>query len=590
MLFLTSKKLAVVALAAASALIGVQAKCTNPSIRREWNELSDNDKREYIAAVKKLAARPESGSVTDPSKISLYDFVRVHTQDAWWAHQSAEFFVYHRAMLHVYEQALATVGYTKGLIYWDWSCVSQNWYESELFKWFGTQSPVDSANVPQCLKDGEFAKGKWSVATDELSLYYRNAPTSDTCLRRCGKPGKALTDAYTIKKIIETSTSYDAFRADDSMSYHGTGHTTVGGKGCDFGNSKVSPNDPIFFLHHVMVDKTWWRFQNQCSKLKLSYNGQMRDGAGVSTNDKIISWPYKVSDMLDTEGDVLCYRYSESKGDLPLAHNPACPKAEESTPKSSSSVVSSSSSAAPVASSASSSTAVVSSSAEAATGAASTTAVLPTTTKPFTSATATAPAYPDDTYFPATPVDPTLPYLDASGNLVYPGKCTLPLPQGYKLHLALVDRAIILPANLTLAPGAVPPVDAPQILRCPPPVDPSELVYSRPDGLSAAPAPGADPQAIGYPDPLDDAYIKEMGMDPYLVRKGEIRQMYAVDRCNADPECKSPSRLEAARDPKADLSFNSGLVVDGKVLGGDGKEVKYLVKNGKKCRPKKKKN
>ena len=45
------------------------------------------------------------------------------------------------------------------------------------------------------------------------------------------------------------------------MSVHSGGHYTVGGDaGTDFYNS---PADPYFFLHHTMVDRVWWIWQNQ---------------------------------------------------------------------------------------------------------------------------------------------------------------------------------------------------------------------------------------------------------------------------------------------------------------------------------------
>jgi tyrosinase len=42
---------------------------------------------------------------------------------------------------------------------------------------------------------------------------------------------------------------------------HLGGHNTIGGDaGSDFYNS---PSDPYFWLHHAMVDRVWWTWQNQ---------------------------------------------------------------------------------------------------------------------------------------------------------------------------------------------------------------------------------------------------------------------------------------------------------------------------------------
>jgi tyrosinase len=42
---------------------------------------------------------------------------------------------------------------------------------------------------------------------------------------------------------------------------HTGGHFTIGGD--PGGDLFVSPGDPAFFLHHAMIDRTYWTWQNQ---------------------------------------------------------------------------------------------------------------------------------------------------------------------------------------------------------------------------------------------------------------------------------------------------------------------------------------
>ncbi len=46
--------------------------------------------------------------------------------------------------------------------------------------------------------------------------------------------------------------------ADIHAGVHGGGHYTLGGEGSDF---FASPNDPMFWLHHGMIDKVWTEWQ-----------------------------------------------------------------------------------------------------------------------------------------------------------------------------------------------------------------------------------------------------------------------------------------------------------------------------------------
>jgi Common central domain of tyrosinase len=74
-----------------------------------------------------------------------------------------------------------------------------------------------------------------------------------------------------------------------------------------------STNDPLFFLHHAMVDKLWWRWQTQCSLFTNLY-----DGSNVSPNDDLVPFKTSVSQTLSTTANGFCYTYGPSDGDIPL--------------------------------------------------------------------------------------------------------------------------------------------------------------------------------------------------------------------------------------------------------------------------------
>ena len=94
--------------------------CTDPVIRREWRDLSDVEKGDYIAAVQCLRNSPSRLGLNQ----TLYDdFPYVHSrngeaceQQMHWqsrvllthlkAHGTAAFLPWHRYFIHVYEKAL----------------------------------------------------------------------------------------------------------------------------------------------------------------------------------------------------------------------------------------------------------------------------------------------------------------------------------------------------------------------------------------------------------------------------------------------------------------------------------------------------
>ncbi|KAJ1556715.1 hypothetical protein HK405_002041, partial [Cladochytrium tenue] len=143
-----------------------------------------------------------------------------------------------------------------------------------------------------------------------------------------------LDDPGSIASAHLLATTYNDFRGDDTTGYHADGHVIIGGdsNSCDMGNFYCSPNDPLFYLHHGLVDKTWWKWQQICSSYKTDYEGYMvvspADSSGVaSTSEVLDQWTgYTVSEVLDTlSGSPLCYTYTESDGDVTDFTPPTCP-------------------------------------------------------------------------------------------------------------------------------------------------------------------------------------------------------------------------------------------------------------------------
>lgn len=77
-----------------------------------------------------------------------------------------------------------------------------------------------------------------------------------------------------------------------------------------------SPADPVFFLHHAQLDRLWWLWQQRDIPRRLSeYHGRASTNGtiGATLQDvltlKGLMSDISVSDIMDTEGGYLCYRY-----------------------------------------------------------------------------------------------------------------------------------------------------------------------------------------------------------------------------------------------------------------------------------------
>ena len=80
----------------------------------------------------------------------------------------------------------------------------------------------------------------------------------------------------------------------------------------------ISTAEPLFYLHHAQVDHVYWQWQQQDLATRLhEVGGQTtpRDTTGPNVtadfevNMGAIAPSIPISDLLDTEGDVLCYTY-----------------------------------------------------------------------------------------------------------------------------------------------------------------------------------------------------------------------------------------------------------------------------------------
>jgi tyrosinase len=145
------------------------------------------------------------------------------------------------------------------------------------------------------------------------------------CIRRDinSYPSASTTDA-SITNLILNHTTIAAFQdrmqsAGPFLGVHLGGHYTISGDaGSDFFNS---PSDPTFWLHHAMIDRVWWIWQNQDLKsreravagtitflnMPPSRNGTLTDVLSVGyVTPKNIT----IGEAMSSVGGPFCYVYT----------------------------------------------------------------------------------------------------------------------------------------------------------------------------------------------------------------------------------------------------------------------------------------
>ena len=275
--------------------------------------MSRESKDAYIKAVQALKARPR-GNQSDFANWNFDQFSDAHYTFQSDNHSTktggykSAFFPWHRAFMNYYEKALQSIDPNVVQPYWDWSLDSQAPEKSMVFSDFGLDGDKSKNN---CMTQG-IAKD-WTVTIGH---------SQPTCLRRCNG-GLAQKQSWwspeaLAQAAINPSKTFREFAISVEDGSHGTIHSSLGGDcGAELADimTMYSANDPIFYLHHAMTDKLWYKWQRSCKSFRNMYSG--------SQSTVLAPFPDTVKQVLSTVGsDQYCYEYSFTAGDVPLS--PIC--------------------------------------------------------------------------------------------------------------------------------------------------------------------------------------------------------------------------------------------------------------------------
>ncbi|CAK3941049.1 Di-copper centre-containing [Lecanosticta acicola] len=288
--------------------------------RKEWRTLTSAEQKDYISAA--LCLQDLYSNVSSDSRLSAYDdFPWVYSHVGSSTRDSAAFLPWHRYFLHVYEDTLrGRCGYRGSLTYWDWTLDSDALERSPVFdpeSGFGGDGEIDGdpsiGRKGRCVTDGPFAR-------TNVSLY--DIQYKPHCLSRgfrdpAGNPSNHISShalsAESIEEILTTSTTFSAFSESIQSRVAGIIPFSIAGDLATF----TAPYDPLFYLHHVQLDRLWWLWQQRNGKgLRRAYDGPRHRSSieKATRNDWLhfatLAPKVQVKHVMDTENKAsLCYRY-----------------------------------------------------------------------------------------------------------------------------------------------------------------------------------------------------------------------------------------------------------------------------------------
>jgi len=287
--------------------------CQNPTVRREWRTLSTAERHDYLAAVQCLQENPSRLGLNH----TLYDdFPWVHSRMGNFSHYTPAFIAWHRMFLDIYERTLQeNCGYDGHLAYWDWSLDWQDMAKSPIwdgetgFGGNGDKNGEKSVAYGHCVTDGPFAN---------LTVQYFGTEYGAHCLSRGFIHGDRLDRVFGSKvrpealEAVLLEPDYESFNLKLEEGPHNAIPRAIRG---DFFRV-TAPNDPVFFLHHTQLDRMWWMWQQRDTRQRLwQYTSKPADNLteGLLLEDKFHFHGFapdrKVSEVMSTESELLCYRY-----------------------------------------------------------------------------------------------------------------------------------------------------------------------------------------------------------------------------------------------------------------------------------------
>ena len=343
----------------------LQGDCTyeNAAVRTEFRAMSKEMRKQFTDSVTCLKNMPPKASTEELSSYasganhgikSRYDeFVATHIANTFKIHATADFLAWHRNFIFEFEQDLKNdCGYTGNLPYWDWAADAEAVDQSEIFNGdeysmgsngeyiagrSDTYLGLQDLNFPPgtgggCVYSGPFSNTTYITNLGPIDSPYNNNVEGEfdfnpRCLvRDLNSWFSSRYNTYEqVSDLVIGEDSVQYFQAlmqgylgDNKLGVHGGGHW-LGGGPSQLEDFHSSPNDPVFYIHHAMIDRIWtvWQYMDRESRQEQIYGTSTLNNSPASPDMTLKdSLPFGLvtsdpvfGDLMDTLAGPYCYRY-----------------------------------------------------------------------------------------------------------------------------------------------------------------------------------------------------------------------------------------------------------------------------------------
>uniref|UniRef100_A0A914HRA4 ShKT domain-containing protein n=1 Tax=Globodera rostochiensis TaxID=31243 RepID=A0A914HRA4_GLORO len=243
------------------------------AVRKEYRQLSDEERAKYHAALKTLKASKEYDRLAAIHKA---------VDNSGAAHSGPAFLPWHREYLKRYEIRLRQIDPTLALPYWD------STLDGHL------PTPEDSILFTETFagetdKNGNIVKGdfvNWKTfdgdrnlrrrvgERDEDGKYVGTLPTEEGVQSFINHDKMEIMMGFS---AAQHSCPFYAIRYNVFEYFHGGAHMFVGGNDGDMGDISSASNDPLFWMHHNFMDHIYELWRKRLSPKKRESNYPLDD-------------------------------------------------------------------------------------------------------------------------------------------------------------------------------------------------------------------------------------------------------------------------------------------------------------------------
>lgn len=333
------------------------SKCTpdKVQVRRDFDKLAPEERKAFTDAINCMREQPSS---LDQQKYSaainrFFDYAVIHTERTNVVHLDGFFLTWHRFFVHLFEKDLQEkCGWEGTMPYWNWPSSAGHLKSQPIFDGseysmsgdgeyvpFGDYQLGPNFSLPRgsgggCIKSGPFVGMESTMAVIPSQLLSTGEPLpptafvkNETCLTRdLNDPvssmylnAQAYQAAIAAPDQSTLSTLLNGVFGGAELGLHSGAHFSVGPP---FSSIFVSPQDPIWYPAHTMLDVIYTQWQKAHPELAESVYGTMTannvpPSDNVTLDSVVPDFGYfyedalTIRELISTTSGPFCYEYED---------------------------------------------------------------------------------------------------------------------------------------------------------------------------------------------------------------------------------------------------------------------------------------